>query len=394
MAGTIDLASSYEVLSVLSSERPTDCYDWAWQQAVRVTTTLVSNSGIGIAPSPGPVNRASGSLGELMYQLSAAELVALETPGSHIADLGLRETRAWVRAGPPEIRGALRDVKADPNYLPWLDWNLRGVWQEHSRRLGGLFDPTLLPEVALVLDVSERDAARLLAESSESHTIERYVAGGRDGDTFQALCDAWIVATLIRGWYHDRVAQLADRQICHHPVRSGVFPLAANLDGPTYLASEAELVFANIIIADTFERPEGERIGRWVDSVAKARVRWSELDVARTFEEEPFTSQREAEKRAFAAAERLEIGVSRNLDRFLVWSMKLFPLGLGFLIQSWEAIGVDLAAIVAGDKVIANTGRSVAARATGRTARLQKLADAGPGRIEPFISGSPPPGSG
>jgi hypothetical protein len=236
--------------------------------------------------------------------------------------------------------------------------------------------------VALVLGISEREARRLLQESRDLRAIQRYAAGGRNTESFAALCDAFVASALIRGRFHDRVAHLAGHQILHHPIRSGVLPLGTSEGGETFLASEAEFIFANIIVAGTLEQAERERIGWWASTVASARRHWTQLELARSVEDEPFSSRRQAERRAFAAAEKLEIGVSRKLDHALEWSFKLLPVGLSLILVPWETIPLELIAITAGDRAIGGFSRSIAAHVTKRTARLQDLAQAGPGRLE------------
>lgn len=380
--GTIDLASSYEVLSVFNAGEPSRCYDWSWEQAVRITSALVGASGVGVAPSPGYAGQASGSIGELMSRLSNAQLVAMEHPGPHVLTSGLRETQEWAHYDLVELQEELHRLKRDPNFQPWLDWNVRGVWSEHTQRLGGLFDPALLPEVALVLGISGREARRLLRESRNLRAIQRYTTRDRDTEIFAALCDAFVASALIRGWFHDRVADLAGHQILHHPIRSGVLPLKTSHEGQTFVTSEAELIFANIILADTLEKPEHDRIGRWVCTVANARRHWAQLELVRSVDDEPFSSRRQAEKRAFAAAERLEIGVSRKLDHALEWSFKLLPVGLSLILVPWQTVPLELIAIRAGDRAVGGISRSIAAHVTKRTARLQDLAQSGPGRLE------------
>jgi hypothetical protein len=158
--GTIDLASSYELLSVFDAGEPSDCYEWSWQQAVRITSTLVGTSRVGVAPSPGQAGQASGSIGELMSRLSEARLVAMEEPGPLVLTSGLRDTHQWAQRDYGELQSELRRLKCDPSFQPWLEWNVRGVWSEHAQRLGGLFDPALLSEVALYRD-TERPRASL-----------------------------------------------------------------------------------------------------------------------------------------------------------------------------------------------------------------------------------------
>jgi hypothetical protein len=380
--GTIDLASSYEVLSVFDAGEPSRCYDWSWQQAVRITSALVAASRVGVAPSPGYSGQASGSIGELMSRLSDAQLVAIEDAGPYVLTSGLRDTQEWAHRDVVELQDELRRLKRDSNFEPWLDWNVRGVWSEHTQRLGGLFDPALLTEVAGVLGISGREARRLLHESRNLRAIQRYTTQDRDTEGFAALCDAFVASALIRGRFHDRVAHLAGHQILHHPLRYGVLPLGTDQGGSTFVASEAEFIFANIIIAGTLEQPEHDRIGWWVRTVANARRHWAHLELARSVEDEPFSSRGQAEKRAFAAAETLEIGVSRKLDHALEWSFKLLPVGLSLLLMPWETIPLELIAIKAGDRAISRISRPIAAHVTKRTARLQDLAQSGPGRLE------------
>jgi hypothetical protein len=201
-------------------------------------------------------------------------------------------------------------------------------------------------------------------------------------DEFSDVRNAWVVSALIRGWFHDYMARLTDHQIWHHPVRGGVLPRSSGPPSCVFRMSEAELIYANIIVASALDQNPAERGRWWVDAVSKSRRRWKQLDVARTLSEEPFSAPAEAERRAILAAERLEIGVSRHLDRALEWSMKLAPVALSLALTSWQTLPVDAVTILAGDRATKYASRAFASRATGRQARLGDLARAGPGRLE------------
>jgi len=58
------------------------------------------------------------------------------------------------------------------NFQPWLQFGISHAWIEHSQRLGGLFNPSLIPEIALVLRRSEYDL-HLALRDSQSRLILR-----------------------------------------------------------------------------------------------------------------------------------------------------------------------------------------------------------------------------
>jgi hypothetical protein len=198
--------------------------------------------------------------------------------------------------------------------------------------------------------------------------------------------DAYVLAALLRGRYHDHVAEAANLQIMHHPIRYGVLP--KKKETTVFVPTNTEKYLTSIILAGALsEKKIKDRIVLWAENVIKARkaAKIGAIDLSQK------DSNSVAESLAMDVAKRLDL---RTYSRLTATSLEalssLIIDGLVCLglcpwagVPPWVGLPVGpgvTAAIRQGTGK--STGEIAASRLYQRRARIRNLAKAVPGRIE------------
>lgn len=379
----VDSTCLYGIVDVLSRSAPDRSYEWAWKTSVETSCALIASRNVRLAPSPTQDGPASGSFGQLIIALN--EFVGIADSSTSAVLASKDATKAWAKGNGTLLTHAYDDLKRDEdNFLPWLDWAVANIWEEHSRRLNGLFDPDFVPEIAAVLCVSEselRAAWKLSSDPKKAAAIAK--RREKDGQ-FGLLCDAYIISALIRGVYHDYVAQGNSWQIMHHPLRHGIFPDSGLSQADDYHVSNTERYFSNILMASAFSEPRGSRVDSWTHNTIAARkaVRVGAIDLR------PKDHEEIALQVAIRAAKALDIRFhTKRIDQALGVASSLgFGSLASFTLTGWAGIlasagltGAGMAAqVLAKDK---DPARRIVGIYSASDRRVGNLAQAGPGRI-------------
>jgi hypothetical protein len=374
--GYIDSASLYAVSMIFRHRRPGDAYEWAWQSALEVTCTLVQIPHIDLAPAPAWEGAASGPYGLLTDRIAAI------VPRAEI-DAGIRKpalgyTRQRVSRAPARIATGYNTLRLEPNFSAWLDEYVAYAWPEHANRLSGLFNPEFVPEISKVLDVDQELLRDLLLQGRDPSRVEYFSRHMPDTDDFRLMKDAFVVSTLMRGIYHDKVAQLGGYQIMHHPLREPVLAEASTDDRVEIGVTNTQEMFARMILGSAFaERTQQARIETWVENVSKARdaSQRQMLDLR----------DKNYDERALAAA----MDAARTADirahpKYVEWTLDMGPsLGLGvltsFVLISWLGFAVGTAGTIASRT--GSIGKRAAQVVYRRDGRLRDLSRLFPGRV-------------
>jgi hypothetical protein len=379
----IDSTCLYQIVDVLSRSDPDKCYEWAWKTAIETSCALINSQNVRLAPSPTRDGPASGSFGELTLGLSEFVGIAESLPA--VRTNAMEATKTWTRNNCDLLLRSHQELLQDQdNFAPWLDWALFNIWEEHSRRLNGLFDPIFIPEISEILAVTEDDLKATWEVSRDPQMAAAIARKGEGDSRFGMLRDGYIVSALIRGRYHDYVAQGNSWQIMHHPFRKGVFPEAAPEMRSEFYIANTELYFSNILMAAAFSESRSDRIGSWINNATTARraVRAGAIDLR------PKDNDDVALNVAVQAAKELDVRFhNRRVDQVLgaVTSLGLGSL-ISFTLNTWAGVIASVALTGAGLAAKELTkGKDPAARVvdvyTASDHRIRDLARAGPGRI-------------
>jgi hypothetical protein len=371
--GHIDSATVYEVLHYLQSSPPPT--EWTIKGAFTATSLLLDAEHLSISAAPSADGDLTGPYGLLLTAIP--ELLSRETPTREHRVIAASRARGWARRSTARLRSWREGLWEDPNYQRWRhspEW----VWQDHARRLNGMFDQTFIPVLAEVLDVAPGDLAAILAASRQPPVLSQMRAEIDRTDRGMLLADAYTISTLIRGRYHDSLARLADDQIVHHELRSRVFPINAGKGG--YEPSNVERHLAWIVLnVPLGEREYPARIARWADALTKVRrklIADPKLGLPRAMDEKAIDD-------AVAIALDANIEVSARVlreavDLGIAVAASVGVLALG--LDPWPTVGAAV-----GSEVLARRLKvGERAESLGRARRLRGMAQGPGGRVRPW----------
>jgi hypothetical protein len=308
--------------------------------------------------------------------------MARRIPAPQIRESALRETKEKIYTSPSEFKkrfeGLLR--QEGDEVTGWLDWGRHGAWVEHLQNFGTLVDEHFIPEIALLLNMGENDVEKLHKETSRRSIVEALSKQNEETDFYKDVLNCFLVAAMLRGMYHDNIAQGSRRQVAHHPIRWPFLP-----DLPTepllFDASMTEGLLATLVLHDALsEKKLDDRLSRWAEKIAKIR------DANRRGDEiidlRPKENPNLALRGAVDAAKKVGIYViPRKLEYFLP---KVFGVGTGKVVECVLTPFIGMPATIHGEVVEAyaeDLSRKGLRELYGRHCRLAKLAKSPPGRL-------------
>jgi len=390
----MDSASQHEVVRLLATRRIEDARTWAGRSAVEVTALLLESDAIRIAPAPGPVGEIIGPFAQMATGLREVGLVRTAPASSAARDRttqrALEAVQAWALDNPTQLKARLDELKEDrQEFQPWLESGVELFWEEHAAQHGGLY-ALISRKNALELREERRELARILERTQDLSELPGLASEREDlGSDGAIATDAYIVAALLRGRYHDEVAarsgDVAPEQRTHHPIRRSL-----SLATAAEQARELALVtttrrLAGVVLASAFlETGIDDRVKAWLRNVDR---------VKRTLRagEEPIARHSVGGKSVDAALKIAETaGVHVRSARFKRRLDTAVAVGLGGLTTFVLAPWTGPAALVAGTGVAAITDRAVrkanvserVGKGFQRKARLRNLERQGSGLLE------------
>jgi len=259
-----------------------------------------------------------------------------------------------------------------------MDGAIKVGWAEHSQRLGGLFNVSFIPQIALVLGRDEAHWHALWRLTCDPKWISEQVRNPYGGADFSDVADAYLLAALLRGLYHDYLARDSGGQIIHHPFRAPVLTPLRNTSAVDFSVHNTERFLATITIASAFaEKSMERRIELWASNVHNAHKAFVEgsMDL----------DPKDYEDVALEVSLRnAKVARIRGYGKWLDAVLRLGEaLGVGvltsFVLNRWAAAAAGVGAQALSDH-FGGIG-SAANRIFTRESRLRQLAQAGPGRI-------------
>ncbi len=376
--GWIDGASMDEVMRALRSDQTSACDPWAWCTAVEVTCALISTHSLGLASAPSKEGPASGTYEQLLRALSGS--IVRVTPSVEDQRWALRSTKQWANRRYPMIRTVLEKIKAEEISFPnWMDNAIRCAWMEHSARMGGLFDREFITQISSVMGVCVAELEEICQLSSDMKQLHWYVSSQPENDAFRIMRDAFLVSTLIRGRYHDSLANRSIHQIVHHRLRDSVLPRLESRPGKAFEVSNVEWYLSSIAISGALaERTLECRIACWAENTLKLR----QLAQAQMIDLSPKEYDGVALASAVDSAAKADVRVHpKHVERWLEMAVSM---GVGVLtdlvLKGWVGFGAGVGAAALSQH--AQPAKRICRSIYRGPNRLGDLARSGPGRIE------------
>jgi hypothetical protein len=385
--GTIDRATAYMVPAVFTFKQPSESFNWARGPALGFTLAGLFLDRVSLIADPTETAPAGGVWGEFLASLGDWVTPEKVKPGP------LRsEVLAVVHAyGQQRLRlqAALEAAALDPNFPAWLRWHATHEWEEHTARMGGFFDIEFADEIAAVVGTSTMEIQAMWARVSKQAAVRQLRLGVENGtstDSDQIAIKAWLLATLLRGVFHDELSRRRRRQNLRHPIRSVMTgPSETARDPIRFAPTSAEQYFAGIILGLSFaargvanrSRLYGTNLLQSRAAAASGHLLLDSVDTDMTAAVGLDRAIREAQnllRRGILTADR------KALSRAVDISASTAAALVAFFLSPWESLGT---AIVAGTSLqfLQPGGRAVRKRATSYH-RLTDLGAATAGALD------------
>ena len=339
---------------------------------------------IRVIPGPGPYRGAHGPWNTVL-----ANLPALRENAVRRAEHAEPSTRDWLSEHPMDARKALSAIEDEPFFDDWASRHMELFWVPHVQTFRALFNEGYLPEIARVLKHDE-SVLRRIHERSESEKIVRQWIKQRGKSEEARLAErAWLLATIIRGRYHEYLAREKNLQLSAHPIRK---PAELDLPSETALCknlTNTERFFIRILIGSALNEKNILKGGRprraqvWAENLRKARLvlykdkkfNLPQLDSAEDAESHAALVAMEAGLSSSSAVSRRAIDVCAGLALSLPLMITVLPWPATPLIavtavQTYRHIrgaspGEDIARVVHTRRRFRKLGRQVPGRISG-----------------------------
>ena len=261
--GFIDHASISSALAALRLREAQGLSAWD-RQCLTDSTYLLLFHDVGIVPGPSDFRGASGFVTHVVSALPSLNTRRFAKKRA------LRATRTWLTKKRREVRRAWLGIQNDPNYVNWAPLMRELYWIDHVRMQGALFDAELLPHVASILKSPLHELQRVHDLSQREAVVSGWLKTNLSDDEARLASDAYSLAILIRGRFHEYVATFSDLHLSAHPFRSLVQKRLRA--APAEPVSNSEDLFVQIIVGSALlETTEERRVKVWVENICKAR---------------------------------------------------------------------------------------------------------------------------
>ena len=393
--GLIDSASIMSAVGALASYSDgTEWEEWTKRSIVDVTRELVLHRFMQIAPGPSRA-QFSAPYSKLYkcYDIACDQLGNIEDADvrthtvTAIHQTALDTYKTWVLANIENAKDAIVQTKQEPGYQQWVQWAVENAFVDHSNRLNGLFNLEMLEELSVILGITENDLRILWEKSRNTEQLKLWSKGKCLDTDFEAARDAYIASAILRGRYHDELANRMDWWRMHHPIRYNILPPI--LEANAYYASQAfDYLIMIIITAAMEERKSEDRIGCWVENTICSKDAFLDGGMSEVMASDEIGGK--AIDAAIKKAKQLKIRVyPKSLPKYIeltivgTTGVLSQVLGAVMIHQPWWAslaTNVGMAASMYGT-VKGSLGLKITEAFTLREGHLRQLAESKPGRI-------------
>ncbi len=380
IVGWLDSASLTHVVQAYDIW-PKEPSPGGWLVPRLVTSLLISTPHIGLAPGVASSKFVSkGPIGLITRHLQKSDIIAVPTLSEFERETGVEETKLIICENLPHIQAQYESFcqLASSDIERWMSWSIKSAWEEHAQNFGGLVDETFLKELAIILDIGVKELELLQRYTSRSDVVAAFVKKQPDCDEFKLTQKCFFLGYLIRGLFHDYLAQQNSNQVLHHPFRN--FLLPDNQTKPmSFEQHTVEAYLTNIVLHSALlVRKPKARLVRWADNICLIRrLLRPENKQIDLLKDDPSTALSEAVRGAKLA------GVEAHrptLEKFINISSAIgIELATSFELSPYSAFGVGLGTYAAFRTK--DIGTRVTKAIYTRQRRLARLAEAPPGRI-------------
>ena len=333
--GQIDLGSLYGVIAALSHPNPKDCFPWAWQNAIEITTALITTPHLAFAPVPRVKGLAKNILGDTLQLLSPI-IPPTQSSDAEFQKLAREKTLGWLNRQSEKFLNYYNALSNNEgSYNRWLEWNIKYVWPEHCRRLGGLADKAFEQQVAKLTGIDIKDLSEIQALAATPEGLLEITHNSTD-QYLELAIKIYILSILVRGVYYDYFARLSNAQYIHHQLREGILPQTVQ-SSLEFNVANTEYYLSTFLVASAFRPKKVEhRLKQWTTNILLARAAF--------FKENIDINPRSHDKTAIDAAINAirHLGIDFKPNWIGPCIDVSFALGIGiltsFVLQDWQAL--------------------------------------------------------
>lgn len=392
--GLIDSASIMNAVGALASYNDgAEWEEWTKRSIVDVTRELVLHRFMQIAPGPSR-SQLSVAHSDLYrcYDIACGQLEHIEDtyvrdhPVTEVQRTAQDTYKTWVLANIENAKDAIAQTKQGPGYQQWEQWAVENAFVDHSKRLNGLFNLEMIEELSLILDITESDLRTLWDKTKNTQQLELWSRGKCLDTDFEVARDAYIASAILRGRYHDELANRMDWWRMHHPIRHNILPPI--FEANAYCTSQALNGLVTIIITAAMEEQKSEdRIGCWVENTIHSKDAFLHGQMGDIVASDEIGGK--AVDVAIKKAKQLKIRVypkslPKYIDMIIGTSAFLGSVtGAVMIHQPWLGLlagGAGAAASIYGT-MKGSMGLKIAEAFTMTDGHLRQLANSKPGRI-------------
>ncbi|MBO4272720.1 hypothetical protein GSF24_19140 [Microbispora triticiradicis] len=269
-------------------------------------------------------------------------------------------------------------------------WHAEHELVEHTIRLNGLFEADFIKEIADVVGLTLEECRELHEYSKNPREVQEVgqrIARGRGTSVDEVLIECWLSGTVLRGVYHDELAQGRRRQHFRHPLRSYSQTAHTNAKSVScYEVNSAQYYFAGILLAASFaaSRKPVERVKLYAENLYAARAARFSGKLLLGEPDTPMSHEVGLDRAVREAQQLIRDGVLDVSDRrvtAVAGILSSLPSQIiGFWLAPWAGalLGLGSAAV---DNFYAPGPRMIRRGRSSRK-RLEDLAQAGAGAVD------------
>jgi hypothetical protein len=384
--GYVDSASVCAVAEAFTYPSYNDWPDWTLWSAVEVTGSLCIDHTLQVAPGPGKYWGDHGLYEQIMLPLSKSGIISPRTSTKIVQKEAEEKTRIWINQNLATIKETFEEeVLPDNNFQTWLDRSITYFWVDHAQMHGGLFNLQFIDELSLILNSTPNDLRKISQLTCDLKQVSNWAKHKPTTEDFKLAKKAYVLSALIRGRYHDQIAEAERIKIMHHQFRRNSF-LTRRKQTAKFDPSNTEKYLISMLLCVAFaERKTENRIALWADNLIKARelVRLDAIDLSSK------SSDSVAREHIIAIFKRNNFRAhSKNTALGLDVLASLVISGFNFGLCTWVGVPPQTGWLVGPSvnyvskkKTGKSFGECIAERATKTEHHLNELAESLPGRL-------------
>jgi hypothetical protein len=368
--GFIDSASIHGAIAALSIGETDQISDWDYQSLLSATYLLLFDN-IGIIHGPGYYAGASGPYSKVLSGLPFLEGFQFDKIKA------TRNTLFWLNRYPDALKVAWQSLKSDDQFKNWQTNAIELFWIYHAKMYGSLFNEEYIPNISKLLNCSEKELHGLHRASEDKKAVLNWLKETSVESEFART--VWTVSALIRGRFHEYLANSNNTHLISHPFRKFVERELGSSEEANI--NNSETYFTKIIIGSALlETNQDRRINTWLENINKARKAISLKSIAL-----PHTSlDIDAESHAARAAKTCRLPASPSIIHRALDAAS--SIGLGLLItiklKPWTRILSPIVQQTYKHEKGRSLGEGIASLIFDNEKRYKKLATDVPGRIK------------